>query len=280
MPDIHPTAVVESKAQLAADVIVGPFAYVGPHVVLGAGCHVMHHASVEGHTTAGKGNRFFPHSVSGQVSQDLKYRGGNCTLIIGDHNDIREHVTLHIGTEEGGGYTRIGNHNLLMVSSHVAHDCIVQDHCILANGVMLAGHIVVEDWAILSGAAAITHYVTIGCHSFTGGLSSVVHDVPPYLVVDGHPAVARGINKIGLKRRGFTEARLEALKTAYRMLYVDTKSRSRQIELVRELYPENEEVHHLLEFLGRTELGKFGRFRESMRGETARREQVDARRRR
>lgn len=263
---IHATAIIERGACLANDVTVGPYAYIGPHVQLGPGCHVMHHAVLEGHTTAGRGNRFFPFSACGCVPQDLKYRGGACVLEIGDFNEIREHATLHIGTEDGGGVTRVGHHNLLMVNAHVAHDCFVEDHCILANNVMLAGHILVESWAIISGGAAINHFTTIGRHAFVGGLSAVVHDVPPYMIVDGNPASVRGMNRNGLKRRGFEPEEMDALKTAYRMLFKDARAMATQVELVRKRYPHSAQIRELLEFMARADSGKFGRYRETLRG--------------
>ena len=197
MPKIHAMAVVEAGAELADDVIVGPFAYIGPRVKLGAGCIVHHHAQIEGATTAGTGNEFFPNSLVGAVSQDLKYRGGNCGVVIGNHNKIRENSTIHIGTEDGGGMTRIGDHNLIMVGAHIAHDCEISNHVILANNVLLAGHVLVEDYVVISGAAASHHFVRFGQHSFIGGVSGVTRDIPPFMIADGHPATIRGVNRTG-----------------------------------------------------------------------------------
>ena len=192
MPKIHPTACVETVAQLADDVTVGPFAYIGPRVTLSKGCVLHHHAQIEGNTTAGEGNEFFPNTLIGGVSQDLKYRGGACPLIIGKHNKFRENCTVHIGTEDGGGATRIGDHNLIMVAAHIAHDCIIGSNCILANNVMLAGHVLVEDWVVISGGAASHHYVTFGKHSFVGGLSAITRDVPPFMVAGRPPVCLSG----------------------------------------------------------------------------------------
>src|SRR5512146_845832 len=194
MPSIHPLAFVHPTAQLAEDVVVGPFAYVGPEVNLGAGCLLHHHAQIEGQTTAGPHNEFFPNCLLGSYAQDLKYRGGPCRLTIGSHNKFRENCTVHIGTEDGGGNTRIGDHNLIMVGAHIAHDCEVGSNVILANNVLLAGHVVVEDWVVISGGAASHHFVTFGQHSFVGGLSAITKDVPPYMIVEGHPSGVRGIN--------------------------------------------------------------------------------------
>ncbi len=269
MPQIHPMALVEKGAALAADVVVGPFAYIGPNVTLGPGCQVHHHASIEGHTTAGEGNEFFPHSSIGCVSQDLKYRGGNCRVMIGANNRFRENCTVHIGTEDGGGETRIGNDNLLMVGAHVAHDCLVANGCILANNVLLAGHVVLEDGCVISGGAALHHFVTVGQYSFIGGISAVVHDVPPFMMVNGQPAEVRGFNRVGMRRKGCGEDQVNRLKTAWRLLYKDAAPLAQQAQKLVQMYPDAEEIHLLLRFIQRTGEGKFGRYRESLRGKMA-----------
>ena len=275
MPQIHPTAVVETGAQLAPDVVVGAFAYVGPHVVLGEGCILHHHASIEGYTTIGDHNEFFPNCVIGGVSQDLKYRGGTCRVIIGQHNKFREATTVHIGTEDGGGYTRVGDHNLFMIGAHIAHDCEVGSQCIFANNVLLAGHVVVEDYVIISGAVAVTHFVTIGQHAFIGGISGVQKDIPPFMIANGHPAAVRGVNRNGLRRRGFNEQQLEALKTAYKLLFSDTTPLTTQTAELQRLYPESKEIATILSFLDHVALGKFGRYREALRGKNAWSEEDD-----
>lgn len=262
---IHPKAVVEDGAQLADDVRVGPFAYIGPEVTLGPGCIVYHHASIEGQTTAGSNNEFFPNCVIGSVPQDLKYRGGPCRLVIGNDNRFRESTTVNIGTEAGGSLTQIGDDNLIMIAAHIAHDCIVGDHCVLANAVLLAGHVVLEDYVTISGAAAVAHFVTVGLHAFIGGLSGVQRDAPPYMTINGHPAMVRGVNRNGLKRRGFTDQQLEALKTAYRLLFSDTTPLLTQARELERLYPDNAEIGRLLGFIRASNNGKFGRFRESLR---------------
>jgi len=258
-------AVVETGAELAPDVIVGPFAYIGPRVKLGRGCVVHHHAQIEGQTTAGEDNEFFPNSLLGLVSQDLKYRGGNCHLTIGSRNTFRENCTIHIGTEDGGGITKIGSDNLIMVSAHIAHDCLLGDHCILANNVMLAGHVLVEDWVVISGGAASHHYVTFGKHSFVGGLSAITRDVPPFMVVEGHPCAVRGVNRTGLKRRGYSEDQIEPLKTAYKMLFSDTTPLITQAVELERLYPDQPDIATLLAFMRESMNGKFGRARENLR---------------
>ena len=272
MPKIHPSAIVERGAQLADDVQVGPFAYIGPRVVLGKGCIVHHHAQIEGPTTAGENNAFFPNSLIGAISQDLKYRGGECPVIIGSGNNFRENCTVHMGTEEGGGATRIGDNNLIMVAAHIAHDCILGNNCILANNVMLAGHVLVEDWVVISGGAASHHFVTFGKHSFVGGLSAVTRDVPPFMVVEGHPSSIRGVNRNGLKRRGYTDEQIEPLKTAYRMLFSDTTPLITQAVELERIYPGQPDVKTLLQFMRASMAGKFGRAREGLRGQMPREE--------
>ncbi len=263
-------AVVEAGAELADDVVVGPFAYIGPQVRLGKGCIAHPHAHLEGHTIAGENNEFYPNSVVGCVSQDLKYRGGDCTVVIGNGNRFREAATVHIGTEEGGGKTVIGNDNLLMVNVHIAHDCLIGDHNILGNNSMLAGHVCVEDYVVISGAVAVHHFVTFGKHSFTGGVSGVTRDVPPFMIVDGHPFVVRGVNRIGLKRRGYTDDRLEALRTAYRLLFSDTTPLITQAVELEKQYPGQPDIRDLLAFMRASIGGKFGRARENLRGKMAR----------
>jgi UDP-N-acetylglucosamine acyltransferase len=270
MPIIHAMAVVETGAELADDVVIGPFAFVGRQVRLGKGCVVHAHAHLEGHILAGDTNEFFPNAVIGCVSQDLKYRGGDCTIVIGNGNRFREACTVHIGTEDGGGSTVIGDDNLLMVNVHVAHDCIIGDHNILGNNVMLAGHVKVEDWVILSGGVAVHHFVTFGKHSYCGGLSGVTRDVPPFMIADGHPFVVRGVNRIGLKRRGYSDAQLEALRTAYRMLFSDTTPLITQAVELEKLYPGQPEIQDLLAFMRASIGGKHGRARENLRGKTVR----------
>jgi len=275
MPKIHPMAVVETGAELADDVVVGPFAYIGPHVKLGRGCVLHHHAQIEGHTTAGAENEFFPNCLIGTISQDLKYRGGNCPLIIGSGNTFRENCTIHIGTEDGGGLTKVGSGNLIMVAAHIAHDCIIGDHCILANNVMLAGHVLVEDYVVISGGAASHHYVTFGKNSFVGGLSAITRDVPPFMVVEGHPGAVRGVNRTGLKRRGYTEEQIEPLKTAWKMLFSDTTPLITQAVELEKLYPGQPDIALLLAFMRASMAGKFGRARENLRGNMPRADEAE-----
>jgi UDP-N-acetylglucosamine acyltransferase len=214
---IHPTAVVDPAARLGAGVQVGPYAIIGPGVELGEGCKVGHHATLEGPTTIGARNEFFPYAAIGFKTQDLKYKGEPTYLEIGDGNTFREFCTIHRGTGPGDK-TVIGQGNLFLAYAHVAHNCVVGDHTIFSNNATLAGHVVVGDYAIISGLSAVHQFCRVGAHSIIGGCAKIVQDVPPYLIADGNPANLRGVNHVGLERRGFPEAEIKALRRAYRIL--------------------------------------------------------------
>lgn len=216
---IHPSASVDPQAQLGSNVRIGPNSLVGPHVVIGDDCELVSHAIVTGHTTMGSGNRVFPFSSIGQEPQDLKYHGEDSEVIIGDNNTFRENVTVNAGTEGGGMVTRIGNNNLLMAYTHVAHDCILANGIVLANCATLAGHVEVEDHAIIGGLSAVQQFVRIGQLAMIGGMSGVTKDVPPFcLVAGGYRVGLCGLNVIGLKRRGYTLEKIGRLKDIYRIL--------------------------------------------------------------
>lgn len=216
---IDPRAVVSADAQLAADVEVGPFAVIGPGVRIGAGTVVGPHAVVKGPTEIGAGNRIFQFASIGDEPQDMKYRGEPTRLVIGDRNTFREYVTVNRGTVTGLGETRIGNDNLILAYSHVAHDCVLGNHIIMSNAVNLAGHVEVGDWAIFSGYAGAHQFCRIGAHAFVGNNTAVLQDIPPYVLAAGQPAAPRAVNTEGLKRRGFDEEQVRAIRQAYRVLY-------------------------------------------------------------
>ncbi|MBI4515262.1 MAG: acyl-ACP--UDP-N-acetylglucosamine O-acyltransferase [Deltaproteobacteria bacterium] len=218
-PAIHSSAVVASSAELAHDVSVGPYAIIGPRVRIGAGSSVGAHAVIEGHTTIGAGNQIFQFAAVGALPQDLKYRGEDSELIIGDRNIIREFATLHPGTSGGGMVTRVGNGNLLMAYTHVAHDCIVGNNNIVANGAQLGGHVIVGDYAVIGALVGILQFTTIGESVMLGGGAMVALDVPPFCNATGDRAVLHGLNTIGLHRRGFSEETIAALKQAYRIMF-------------------------------------------------------------
>jgi UDP-N-acetylglucosamine acyltransferase len=221
MARVHPSALVDPGAELAEDVQVGPFSTVGPHVRIGAGTTVGSHVVITGRTTIGRGNRIFPYTSLGEIPQDKKYGGEPTELVIGDSNTIREFCSFNAGTAQGGGVTRVGSDNWIMAYVHLAHDCQVGDHTILANATQLAGHIVVGDWAIIGGMTGAHQFVRIGAHSMVGGGSSLLQDVPPFVLCRGNPAQPFGVNVEGLQRRGFGEASLAALKRAYRTVFRD-----------------------------------------------------------
>ncbi len=252
MPDIHPTAIIEDGAELADDVCVGPFCYVGPHARIGAGTRLRHGAIVDGRTTLGARNDVFPYAVLGSIPQDKKYANEPTRLEIGDGNTIREHVTIHIGTDGGGGTTRIGDHNLFMAGAHVGHDCTIGSHAILANATGLAGHVQVDDYAILGGQTGVHQFVRVGAHCITSGGSKVGKDIPPFTIAQGYPARLRGINHVGLKRRGFSDETIKRLRQVYRAVFFDTDTPRFEdlLERVRTEFVGSHEVQFFLDFLG------------------------------
>ncbi len=255
MPRIHPSAVVDKEAMLDGDVTVGPFAVIGPKVSIGPGTTVDHHASILGRTTIGAGNRIFPFASVGSVPQDLKYRGEDTALVIGDRNVIREFTTLNIGTAGGGGTTSIGNGCLLMAYVHVAHDCRVGDGVVMANCATLAGHITVEDHAVIGGLTGIHQFVRIGTMAMIGGASAIVMDVPPYMTATGNRAELHGLNLIGLKRSGLDDERISALKKAYRLVFRTGLTLQEAVDKVAAEVPATAEVTRLLDFLRSSQRG-------------------------
>jgi len=254
-PRIHPTAVVATGAELDTDVEIGPYAIVGPHVRLGRGTVVGPHAVLEGHTTIGAGNRIFHHASVGAVPQDLKYHGEDAQLVVGDHNTIREFSTLHIGTAGGGMLTAIGDHNLLMNFTHVAHDCRLGNRNILANGAQLGGHVIIEDFVVVGALAGIHQFVRIGESAILGAGSMVSQDVPPFCNAAGDRARLHGLNLLGLKRRGFDDGAVRELKRAYRLMF---QSRLKVVDAVARIRAEvarSREVDHFVAFVEGSERG-------------------------
>lgn len=229
---IHPTAVIDPLAIIAEDVEIGAYSVIGADVTIAAGCVIGPHVVIQGPTTLGRDNRIYQFASVGEACQDLKYSGEATRLEIGDRNTIREFVTLHRGTVQDTGVTRIGNDNLLMVSTHVAHDCMIGNHVILSNGASLAGHVRVDDHAILSGFTLVHQFCHIGAHAFSGMGSAIAKDVPPYTLVSGNPAVPHGINTEGLKRRGFSNETIRAIKNAYKKLYLSSERLEHAIDAI------------------------------------------------
>jgi len=219
MSQIHPTAIVAPGAELAGDVVIGPYCVIGREVRLGRRVSLRSHAVVDGRTTIGEGTRLFPFASIGLDPQDLKYRGEKSELVIGCNNTIREYVTMNPGTAGGGMVTRIGNDCLFMVGAHVAHDCQIGNHVVMANNATLAGHVVVEDYAVLGGLSAVHQFVRIGKHAMIGGMSGVERDVIPYGQVMGDRARLYGLNIIGMQRRGFSREDIQGLRNAYQFLF-------------------------------------------------------------
>lgn len=218
---IHPSAIVDAKAQLDTSVSVGPYSVIGPNVTIGAGTTVGPHCVIEGHTRIGRDNRIFQFVSLGSVNQDLKYAGEPCELIIGDRNTIREYSTYHIGTVQGGGVTRLGDDNWMMAYTHLAHDCQVGNRTIFANNAQIAGHVEVGDWVILGAYTCVHQFVRIGAHAMTAMGTVLLADQPPFVMSGGNPATARSMNFEGLRRRGFSAERVAAVKGMHKALYRD-----------------------------------------------------------
>lgn len=246
---IDPRAVVSPRAEVAAGVEIGPYAVIGPDVTIGAGCWIGPHAVVNGPAVIGEGNRIYQFTSIGEAPQDMKYAGEPTRLVIGARNTFREYVSVHRGTVTGIGETRIGNDNLLLAYSHVAHDCVLGDHIIFSNAVNIAGHVQIGDWAIFSGYAGAHQFCRIGAHAFIGNNTSVLQDVPPYVLATGHPAKPRSVNVEGLKRRGFTDEQMRAIRNAYRVLYRSELKLDEAIRQIEEMVPEQPALAPFVEFI-------------------------------
>lgn len=251
---IHPTALIDKKAKLADDIEVGPYAIIGPDVVIGRSVKIGSHVVISGNTEIGDNCSVFTGAVVGSAPQDLKYAGKKTFLKIGNNNIIREYVTLNPGTEEGHS-TSVGDGNLLMAYSHVAHDCKVGDNCVIANAGTLAGHVTIEDKVVLGGLAAIHQFVRVGKLSIIGGCSKIVQDIPPFSTCDGHPARVYGLNLVGIRRSGVSrEAQIE-LRKAFKILFHSKLSFKHGVEKVKKELKGSEEILYLLDFIKGSERG-------------------------
>jgi UDP-N-acetylglucosamine acyltransferase len=255
MAQIHPTAIVDRTVQLGREVEVGPFSLIQGRVVIGDGTTIGSHVVIKDATTIGTRCRIFQFAVLGEIPQDLKFKGEESQLIIGDDNTIREFATMHRGTASGGGVTRIGSGNLFMAYTHVAHDCQVGNGVIMSNAATLGGHITVEDRAIIGGLSAVHQFCRIGRHAFIGGCSAVHRDVPPYAMAVGNRAKLVGLNLIGLKRFGLPDATLQGLKRAFELLFLSDLNQKEAMDRIRQEFPEIPEIQHLLQFLETSERG-------------------------
>jgi UDP-N-acetylglucosamine acyltransferase len=258
-------ASIDHRAEIDVDVEIGPYCVIGPNVRIGRGTRLENNVTIMGRVTLGQFNHIYPGVVIGGEPQDLSYQGSDTLVQVGDHNTIRESVTINRATEKEDGITSLGDHNYLMACSHVAHDCRLGNHIIVANGALLGGHVHVDDHASLSGGVAVHHYASIGSYSFVAGLSRVLHDVPPFMLVDGHPARPRCINVVALKRNNFSAEAIDSLAEAHRLLYRAKVGLDHSRELLRandHLVPQ---VIQLLAFVESQQEGKHGRAREHRR---------------
>jgi UDP-N-acetylglucosamine acyltransferase len=250
MATIHPTAIVEPGAELASDVRIGPFCHVGPRVVLGDGVELLSHVAVAGITRIGARSRIFPFASIGHQPQDLKYQGEESRLEIGADNIVREYVTMNPGTRGGGMLTQVGDKCLFMAGAHVAHDCHVGDHVIMANNATLAGHITIGDYAFLGGLSAVHQFVRIGAHAMIGGITGVERDVIPYGMVVGDRARLTGLNIVGLQRRGFSRDEIQALRTAYQMIFgEELGTLADRVNEAAERFPDIRPVQDVIAFI-------------------------------
>ncbi len=249
------SAVVHPNAKIADDVEIGPYAVIGEHVEIDSGTEIGAHAVIKGWTKLGKNNRIFNGASIGQEPQDLKFDGEKSYLEIGDNNTIREFATIHRGTQEGGGITKIGDNNLIMAYCHVAHDCQLGDDIIMSNSVNLAGHVHVEDGAVIGGLTGVHQFVRIGKMVMVGAASKIVKDVPPYMLVDGNPINVRGINSVGLRRNDIKPKLRRKIKKAYKILYRSDLNVSQAIEKMDQELDSSPMIEHLLRFLRNAQRG-------------------------
>ena len=252
---IHPTAIVHPKAKVASDVTVGPYSLIGEKVVMGKGCWVGSHCVIEGRTHIGENNRFYTGAVIGTIPQDLKYKDEETSLEIGDDNNFREYVTVNLGTVEGGGKTRIGNHVHIMAYSHIAHDCSVGDDVIIANNGTLGGHVEIEEKAIIGGFGTMHQFVRVGKLAIVGGCSKVTQDVLPFVTVSGDPARVYGLNHLGLKRVGMKPEIQRELKRALQILFRQSLLREEALERIEAECGQSPEVAHFVDFIRRSKRG-------------------------
>lgn len=253
--NIHPSAVVHENAQLGVDVEIGPFSVIEDNVVIGDGSRIDSHSQVLQHTTMGKGNHVYSFASVGGVPQDLKYQGEVSQLVLGDGNTIREYVSLHRGTANGGGVTKIGNQCLIMGYVHVAHDCLLGDGVIMSNGAMLAGHVTIEDNAVIGGMSGIHQFVRIGAHSFLGAYSGLAQDLPPFMLAAGSRAKLHGPNMIGIRRHGFGADVLGALRSAFKTIWRSDIPRQEALENVEKEFGDIDPVLKMVEFIRNSERG-------------------------
>lgn len=251
---IHSTAIVHPQANVAPSCDIGPYCIIGEHVTLSDNCRLHSHVVIDGHTTLGKANQIFPFASIGLQTQDLKWKGGITRTEIGDDNTFREYTTIHSATSDGE-ITRVGSHNHILAYCHIAHNCLVGNHVIMSNVATLAGHVRVDDYAVIGGLVAVHQFCRVGKFSMTGGCSKIVQDVPPFMIIEGNPAQARTINKIGLERHGISSEAQSALRHAYKILFREELSTPNALAKIESDLPPLPEVQHLIEFIRASERG-------------------------
>ncbi len=249
MSEIHKTAVVSSKAEIGSDVVIGPYCIIGDNVKIGKGTKLISNVHIEGITEIGEYCTIFPFSTIGFPPQDLKYKGEQTGVKIGNNNIIREYVTIHRASVSGDGWTTIGNNNFIMAYVHIAHDCKIGNSVIMANLATLAGHVTVEDFVFIGGLVAVHQFTRIGAHAMVGGFSGVGQDIPPFTMASGPRAKLYGLNSVGLKRRGFSDETINLLKKAYKILFRDKLSLKEAISKVKKDLPQIPEITHLIDFI-------------------------------
>ncbi|MGP1931623.1 MAG: acyl-ACP--UDP-N-acetylglucosamine O-acyltransferase [Arsenophonus sp.] len=246
---IHPSSIIEEGAIISDNVYIGPFCYIGSQVKISANTKLKSHVIINGNTKIGCNNQIFQFVTIGEINQDLKYRGEPTQVEIGDHNCVRESSTIHRGTKQGGGLTKICNNNLFMVNTHIAHDCFIGNNCVIANNGTLGGHVKLDDYVIIGGMSAIHQFCQVGTHVMVGGCSGVVQDIPPYIVAQGNHASPYGVNIKGLKRHKFTKESLDIIKNAYKIIYRCGKTLDEAIEEIIILGKNNKQLKILSDFL-------------------------------
>jgi UDP-N-acetylglucosamine acyltransferase len=253
---IHPTAIIDARARVAASCKIGPYCVIGADVEIGEGCRLVSHVAIEGPTKIGADNAFFPFCAIGMAPQDVTYNGEQTRLEIGDHNEIRECVTISRGTVKGGGLTKVGNHTLIMAYAHIGHDSIIGDHCMLVNGATLGGHVIVEEYAVVGALCPVHQYVRIGAHSYIGGGTTITQDVLPFSMTSAaRDTHAYGMNKVGLERRGFSKERIRKIHHAYKTLLASKMNTSQALEKMKAEPYLGEDVEMLIRFIESSERG-------------------------
>jgi UDP-N-acetylglucosamine acyltransferase len=254
--NVHPTAIIDPRAKVPASCSVGPYCVIGEDVELGEDCRLQSHVAIQGPTKIGAANSFFPFCAIGMAPQDVTYKGEPTRLEIGDHNEIRESVTINRGTVKGGGITKVGSHLLIMAYTHIGHDCVIEDHAMLVNGATLGGHVTVEEWAVVGALCPVHQFVRIGAHSYVGGGTTITQDVLPYSMTSAaRDTHAYGMNKVGLERRGFSKERIAKIQQAFKILLASKMNTTQALEKLKADVNRGDDVDLLLRFIAASERG-------------------------